>query len=238
MRLLLWLACGAGSVASAFEISPLVNEFVSPAPGAAAVVTVRNPGAERIAVGFEITSRTHDARGRESREPVSDFSVSPDRVSLAPGESRRVRVIFKNGEITGPERAFRFVATQWPVDFKKGKPQPPKVLLQIAGSVYLRAKDTAGADIKVTKIERRDDRHLRVTVENTGAAHGRPPGPLKIRPAAGGDALPLTGPADLGGENILAGERREIDVETAAAVPEHGDLQGVFDNPGAETLAE
>lgn len=134
---ILLLGILASEGVQALSLSPTVSSYtISEKP---ARLTIENPSDEKVAVQIDFFERvTKD--GKEVREKTDWFSVSPEQVVLNAHDVRTVSVIWKGPESLEGEKPFRVVVTQLPLSFKKDSP-PPKVVLQIIGSIIARPRD-------------------------------------------------------------------------------------------------
>lgn len=225
----------APAPARTLSLEPLTHVFTTTAAGRIHTYRVTNTQEREIAVQLRVTTRDHDAQGREFREDASNqWLVFPARMVLAPGQTQAVRVQFNGSGGVDRERAFRIIAEQLPVDISGGERQSGiNVLFRYEGSAYVRQGRFAPDIILVDA-----DRHYQdgsfqgilVRFENRGTTHGilsdmsiR----LRLTTADGsvleeifqGDDLPI-----LAGRNLLAGRI----LEQVLPLPEEW-AQGTFD---------
>lgn len=165
------------AVIDALSLEPLTHVFTTTTTGRIHTYRVVNTQDREIAVQVSVTTRDHDADGREIRERAADqWLVFPARMMLAPGQSQAVRI-----QYTGPggverERAYRVIAEQLPVDISGGDQRSGiNVLFRYEGSAYVRQGRFAP---QVTLVG--TDRHyengafvgVMVQFENRGTTHG------------------------------------------------------------------
>ncbi|TVR73809.1 MAG: molecular chaperone [Spirochaetaceae bacterium] len=163
--------------AQALSLEPLTHVFGTSAAGRIHTYRVINTQDREIAVRIRVTTRDHDAQGREFREDASDqWLLFPARMVLAPGQSQSVRVQFNGPGGTERERAFRIIAEQLPVDISGGDQRSGiNVLFRYEGSAYVRQGRFA-PDIDLVAAERHHEggifRGILVRFENRGTTHG------------------------------------------------------------------
>ncbi|SIQ91599.1 fimbrial chaperone protein [Alkalispirochaeta americana] len=161
----------------ALSLEPLTQVFTTSQAGRLHTYRVTNTQEREIAVQVRMTTRDHNARGKEVREDASDkWVVFPSRMVLAPGQTQAVRV-----QYTGPggierEQAFRIIAEQLPVDISGGDRQSGiNVLFRYEGSVYVRP-GRFSPDVILAGAERwyqnGSFQGVLVRFENRGATHG------------------------------------------------------------------
>lgn len=97
--------------AEGLRVSPVVLDI--PAPGAAAILTLRNDGREAITVQTR-SFRWQQSGGKESLQRSRDVVVSPPSVRLPPGASQAVRVVRVKKSAVHGEEAYRVFINEVP----------------------------------------------------------------------------------------------------------------------------
>lgn len=198
-------------LALAFRLDPMVVSLPLTAPQASGTYVVENNTKEKIAVQFEVRKRVVTVDGKEERPEATGFLVYPEQMALEPGEKRNVRVSWTAEAMPEQELAFRFVASQLPVNFAKEKEASRSVkfkfLMEYVASLYL-VPPRVRPKMRLLKHETKNGA-LELLVANEGGAHfllDRTEVTAKSagKPLAfGRDTL-----NDLKTENILAGSQR------------------------------
>lgn len=207
------------SSAWAFRLSPMVVHF-TPGKSSTQVLTLENPGSEKVPVQIEVFSRDENAQGEEVRKKTDEFNVYPEQVVLLPNEKRNVRVTW-TGQIDSKEKAYRIIASQLPVEFRDRNSQPKKesvnlnFLLQYVASAYV---TPAGAVPKITvkTLKALGNGKVSVTVANEGTAHQV----LRVKSLKifGGEKLltEIASPKELESVNLLTGKEKTLTVAISA----------------------
>jgi len=202
-------------IAAAFRLSPMVVEFDPGGKGATQVFTVENNGRNKIALVFEMTTRAHDASGKENREATKDFLIYPEQFALEANDRRNVRVTYVGDANLGIERSYRFIATQLPVGFgQEAKGSSLKFLLQYVGAVYV-TPNGSHPEVYLESARLAGEDEVAFLLGNRGTAH-KNLSDVHLELNARGDGNPqplrITEKAreSLTSENLLPGDRREI----------------------------
>ncbi len=140
------------------------------------VLTLENPGGEKVPIQIEAFTRITNPKGEEVRSKSDDFNIYPEQVVLLPNEKRNVRVTWA-GDLKGPEeKAYRIIASQLPVEFRDRNAEPQKngvnltFLLQYVASAYV-TPSGAASKIVIKEIKKVDAKKISVLVSNEGTAH-------------------------------------------------------------------
>lgn len=208
------------SITWAFRLTPMVIHFSPEGNKATQVLTLENPGAEKVPIQIEAFVRTTNAKGEEVRTKSDDFNIYPEQVVLLPNEKRNVRITWA-GDIKGSEeKAFRIIASQLPVDFKDRNAEPKKngvnltFLLQYVASAYVTPKE-AVAKIKIKEIKKIDGKKISVTVINEGTAH-KVLHPKSLKIFSGETFLAEISPAtELDSINLLPKDEKTVTLATS-----------------------
>lgn len=99
------------AAAEGLRVSPVTLDI--PAPGAAAVLTLRNEGREAITIQTR-SFLWQQSGGQETLQRSRDVVVSPPSVRLAPGASQAIRVVRVKKSAVKGEEAYRIVINEVP----------------------------------------------------------------------------------------------------------------------------
>jgi len=221
--------------ALAFTLAPIRMEFEPAGRGANQVFHLENDSTNTVPVQLSMLTREANWDGKETNAPAEDdFLVYPPQVLLKPHQVQTVRVKWLGTPKPEKELAYRILAEQLPVSLKKEKPGEARinVLVRYLGSVYVVPKG-AKADVVLASAAPQTDaagkRRMELILENRGTAHSIL-NDLRFKIQAGGKTVEL-GPEELkivGGENILAGQKRRFLLPWPESLPD-GPLQVTFD---------
>jgi len=160
------------SLAWGFRLDPVVTEIPITIPKATTAYTVENNTKNKVAVQFEVRRRLVDVNGAEERPEATGFVVYPEQMALEPGEKRNVRVSWLAESMPTQELAYRFVASQLPVDFSNQKGAASvnlKFLIEYVASLYL-VPPKVKPKMKVVS-QKVKGAVLEILVANEGSAH-------------------------------------------------------------------
>lgn len=158
------------SLSFAFKLVPMVTQFSPSGNGKSQVFKITNNGQNRIAIQLSMTTREISLDGAESRNPVNEFTIYPEQISLAPNDSRNIRVTYKGEADVKTEKSYRLIAKQLPVEFGQASQQNQlKFLFEYVASVYVTPTDSF-PKLEVTKKEVSGNSII-VRIKNTGTAH-------------------------------------------------------------------
>lgn len=210
----------ATPAAHAFRLEPMVLAVPVTEPRASGTFTVENNTSEKLAVGFQMRERHIDPEGKEERPPAAGFLVYPEQLSLSPGEKRSVRVTWSGDKVPATELAYRLVATQLPVDFKKEKTGTNiKFLLEYVASLYLTPKNAKGR-LRVVKQSVNAKGALELRIKNEGNAHELlEQMSVEVKAGARSFTPPKEALAELRTGNILPGEERILRIDLPKGFP-------------------
>ncbi len=216
----------APASAFAFRLDPMVVNVPLQSPRASATYTVENNTSTKIALEFSVRRREIDENGKEERPDASGFLVYPEQLSLEPGQKRAVRVTWQSDKIPERELAYRFVASQLPVNFQEGEAKESrkvnlKFLIEYVASLYLNPPRTK-PKMKVVRHQVKKG-ILEVLVENSGSAHFLLE-KVEISAEAGKKKFEASPRQleDIRTENILPGGTRWLKVPLPAGFPSDG----------------
>lgn len=227
-----------GRRAQAFTFSPIVSEFTPSGAGATRTFTVENKGADRIPVQISAHTRQIGEDGREALAPTEHFKIFPEQFTLAPQQTRAVRITYRGPANLASEAAYRFIAEQLPIDLQKAADAPAdagkiKFLLRYEGSVYVqppKVRPEVKAEASLASSPKTRERELELLLRNEGTAHQLLNGArLTLVSAAGaasaagsnGASVTLEGPTlkVFEKQNLLAGARRRFKLPWPEKLP-------------------
>jgi fimbrial chaperone protein len=216
--------------AEAFRLSPMIVDFGPAGAKATQTFLVDNTSKEKVAIQIEVVTRAVDPNGKETRGETKDFLIFPEQLSLEPGERRNVRVTYVGEQNLKKELAYRLVASQLQVDFKKPEPKGASVnvnfLLQYVASLYV-SDDTVKPKIEVESVKVVKNK-AEFVLKNAGNRHLVLSDAKLIFSAKGSDGKVKEWKADATAlknvisENILAGSTRRFVIELPNGFPQVG----------------
>jgi fimbrial chaperone protein len=158
------VAAPALAFASSLQVMPVNVEV--PAPGAASVVTLENPGAELVNAQIRVFKWVQTG-GKDDLVPTTDVAVSPPAVKLPPGKKSVVRIVRLSKTPVQTEETYRLVVDEVP---KPVKAQEAGVGFSVRYSIPV-FFSKAGEDANLTwKASYAGGRHVRVaSLKVTGA---------------------------------------------------------------------
>ncbi len=107
---------------SGLNLEPLSREFSPDGRGRQQTFRVHNNQSDEIAVRLRMFSRGLEIDGSERREDINDeFTVFPQQMVLAPGQTQVIRVQWNGETSVERERAFRLLVEQVPVEDRRGE---------------------------------------------------------------------------------------------------------------------
>ncbi|WII70787.1 fimbria/pilus periplasmic chaperone [Bdellovibrio sp. 22V] len=215
------------SITLAFRLTPMVIYFSPEGKKTTQVLTLENPGNEKVPVQIEAFARRSNEKGEEVREKTGDFNIYPEQVVLLPNEKRNVRITWA-GDLNDPtEKAYRIVASQLPVEFRDRNAKPKKAgvnlnfLLQYVASAYV-TPEGAVAKVRLKDVRSSDGKNIQVSIANEGTAHKV----LRLKKLTiySGEkkAVEFTQIKELDSANLLPGESRTITLQTPQSIPLSG----------------
>lgn len=198
-----WVLGGApcDATAATFTVEP--TQIFFSGRTSSVLLTLHNESTETLRFELSVFAWTQSPSGEMQLEPTEDIIFFPSLLTLAPGESRRVRV----GSTTGfdsREKTYRlFVEELPPLD---GRSSGVRVLTKMGIPIFLRpAKEVASATL--AGLGQRSGT-LHFTLGNDGTVHFVPSG-IRVRGLAG-DKTAFDNQLD--GWYVLAGGRREFEM--------------------------
>lgn len=222
------------TMASAFRLTPMVQEFSPSGQGARQTFTVSNDGNRPIAVRIEFAHREIDTHGNETLRDASNlFTAFPQQMVVQPNSQQIVRVQWRGSPAVGQEQAFRVIARQLPVAFEQEQRDvninimfvyqasvyvtPPQKQPQLVMDSVRRTYDDQGNPQLTLEVNNRGNVHV-IVGNPSVTVRSRQDGRTSSQVTLQGDAL--TG---LNGSNILAGNRRIVSIPWPESLSE-GDL--------------
>ena len=196
-----WL-CTPETSASTFTVEP-TQIFFSGTTNSV-VVTLRNGSDGPLRFELTVFTWTQSAKGEMELAPTRDIVLFPSLLTLAPGESRRVRV-GRIAEADIRERTYRvFVEELPPIDAAGGG---VRVLTKMGIPIFLRPGKEV-ASVTLNGLSQRGGR-LRFTIANQGTVHFIPKRVVVRGLTAAAEAFEMP----LDSWYVLAGGRREFEVD-------------------------
>jgi fimbrial chaperone protein len=206
---LLSLAAAAPSSAATFTVNP-TQIFLS-GRTTTALLTLKNDSEESLR--FQLTAFTWQQApsGELELTPTRDVVFFPALLTLGPKEERRIRV---GSSVTAgaQERTYRIFVEELPPPDGSAPGSAVRVLTKMGIPIFIRpATETASANLRDLNVR---NGALRFTVANSGTVHFVPQ-KIVVRGVSGsGDRV---FERDVQGWYILAGGRREFEVEMPSA---------------------
>jgi fimbrial chaperone protein len=156
----------------AFRLEPMIAELFLVGDKSSQSFRIENNGKERVAIQIKMTGRLTTLEGEEKRDPTSDFTIYPEQVSLAPNDTKTIRITYKGPTNLQEEKAYRLIATQLPVDFNEAKGTKPQLnfLFQYIASVYVLPAGVA-AKMEIHQAKVISPNQIEFQIANTGTAH-------------------------------------------------------------------
>ncbi len=197
-----------------FSFSPISIDLEIEGRNSIKYFTTRNSSEKKIAIKIEAFQRDMDLNGEDILNPAKDdFFIYPKHIILEPGESQRIRVQYRGEKNLTIEKAYRIIAEEVPVVFKKSDSTGGlTILYRYVASVYiLPVKKTTNIEIVKKSIY---ENRLDITLENSGTGHII----LKdltiiIRDELSEVRIPPEDLPGLNGSNILAGSKRDYSIK-------------------------
>ena len=201
---------------SAFRMEPMDVDFTPDGEGASKIFRIENEGDEKVAVKISAYTREIDDKGKETRVVSNDFKIYPEQMTLSASDSRAVRVLYIGPKQLEQESAYRIVATQLPVEFKKKtKKSGVSFLYEFVASVYV-TDEKFVPKIEVESITRTSKDNLKIKVINKGQKHTLLRNVKIELKDSEGKYLPMDGKLikEWDSENILSGTRRTFNIKS------------------------
>lgn len=213
---------------TAFQFSPLEQEFESTGVNSQKTYTIINDTDDRIAVRITAAIRDQDETGAEINRPATGyFTIVPQQVVVNPRSSYPVRIQYRGPRTATAEQAFRIIAEQQA--YSQGRSSQGQGMFSFQftynAAAYVLPSQTviriAAPRVEVTT--RQDgSRALAVTIQNLGNVHQLlDDARLTLTADGGGASYVLTG-EDLGtisGMNILARKTVTITIDWPTSIP-------------------
>lgn len=201
--------------AHALLLSPMSASLAPSGDGATRTFELTNQFDRTIAVQLSVAERLQSNAGAESfkksPEISKKFVLFPASVSLKPQEKRLVRLAWRGGPALDRELNYRLIAEQLPIS---GEHNPAtgetrasvNLLMKYVAAVYI-TPPQAKANLEVLQVSRSGAR-MKLRLRNSGQRHQIL---RRFTLQWDGGALPAEQPAELAGQNILAGQERDFE---------------------------
>jgi len=157
----------SSSYAGTLQVEPVLVDVA--APQAAATLTLRNEGSERINAQIRVF-RWYQADGHDKYEPTDDVVASPPAAALAPNGSYLVRIVRVTKRPVSGEESYRLIVDQLP-NAKNQTGRVVNLLIRHSIPVFFAAARPKSASVSWS-IERSHER-LTVTANNSGESRLR-----------------------------------------------------------------
>lgn len=222
------------TAASAFQISPITQDFTPTGRGASQSFQVVNDRDEQVTVTVSIATREVDVDGQEQMKPTGEFSVFPTEDVVPPHGTQIVRAKWVGDAAPKSELAYRLIAEEVPMKTRRDTPGASIFMtVRYVGSLYVVPKG-AKPDVKVISAQRiagADGKpKLELLVHNQGTSHTILDNP-SLTVTSGTvtkklDAVALDG--NLPQENVLSQGKRRFVVAWPEGLPTDGALQAAL----------
>lgn len=167
------------------------------------LVTLRNESTENLRFELSAFAWSQSPTGEMQLEPTEDIVFFPSLLTLAPGESRKVRVGSATS-LEAREKTYRIFVEELPP--LERSTNGIRVLTRMGIPIFLRpAKELASATVSGLGLQ---GRTLRFTVANDGSVHFVPKD-IRVRGLAGSSTA---FEQELEGWYVLAGGRRDFEL--------------------------
>jgi len=227
-RLLLLVLLSATGAASAFDFSPISQDFEPSGRGATQLFRVENTSAQPIALELTVYALDISFDGTEQRTPAEDlFVVYPPQIVLTAQQTQVVRVQWIGPANPQRELVYRLIAEQLPIELEQRQQTGARinVLLRYEGLIYVVPRGAKG-ELRLVSVEpdigQDSEPQLAITLQNRGTAHARAVDPQLTLTAAGSGKRVVLG-ADqlpgLAGFSVLAGKTRRFMVPWPESLP-------------------
>ncbi|WP_212525948.1 molecular chaperone [Actibacterium sp. MT2.3-13A] len=160
-------ATAVGSRAEGLHVSPVTLEV--PAPGATAVVTLKNTGETTITVQARVFEWSQD-NGTERHEPTRKVVPSPPMTQLAPGATQTVRIVRTTKNRVVGEEAYRVFINEIP-NLSENRAGTVSFVTRLRLPLFFVAPGSSVADVKWSVVRRQGATYL--IGQNAGAGHLR-----------------------------------------------------------------
>jgi fimbrial chaperone protein len=211
--------------ASAYQITPISQNFEPSGKGATQTFQVVNDSDQQVTVTIKIATREVDIDGKEVHNATKDFSVFPTEIVLAPRATQVVRAKWLGDAAPKTELAYRLIAEETPLKNRRDTPGASIYMtVRYVGSLYVVPKGVR-PDLKVlsaTPVTGAAGRSmLELLVENSGSAHAVLENPtLTLKSGAMTKVLRVDEiEGVLQGENVLAQHRRRLTIAMPNGFP-------------------
>lgn len=214
------LLLAAVQMISAFQFTPITQDFEASGAGARRTFRVTNDTGKTIGVQIRALRREMDLYGQETLTEVPNlFYIYPRQVVVQPGAYQTVRVQWRGPAQTDSEMPFRIEAQQLPLNFQPTEGGASlNILLVYRGTMYI-VPEQINYNLNLLSIDQHiaedGTKKIAIEMENRGNTHQimyRPQFTITSRTDSGTEISKVNLGSDhlkgLAGENILAGKRR------------------------------
>jgi len=153
--------------AASLQVSPVSVEI--PAPGASAVLKLRNEGTTPVNAQVRVF-RWRQVNGEDKLDPTDDVVASPPLVSLAPKSDYTVRLVRVTKQPLEKGETYRLLVDELP-DFKQQRNGAVTLVLRYSIPIFFYSLDAAEAKL-AWSVEQRSGR-IFVSATNQGDRHVR-----------------------------------------------------------------
>lgn len=222
LALTIFLICCSLVPLSAFQFSPLEQEFAPSGPDSMKMYTIVNDSDDSIAIQVSVLSRDLDQAGKEINTPASAyFSIVPNKIILGPRTTQIVRVQYRGPRTVPTELAFRLRAEQIPyTQGKAAENQSMFTFLYVyTTSLYVTpAQSIAQVTVEkaIPKLTKDGNQMMELTISNIGTVHQiLNEARVEVVHVATKQSVIYEGEAlgFVNGLNLLAGKKVVVDVE-------------------------
>ncbi len=170
------IVAAKGAGAASLRIEPVLLDV--PAPGAAAMLTLRNEDPAEVTAQIRVFKWTQ-VNGKDTLEPTTDVVASPPAVKLAPGKDYVARIVRTTKRTLQGEESYRVLVDQLPQNqgapsgqvnllirqsipafFGRSPEARPEVSWSLAydgGALALTAKNGGGRRLRISAATLSDD---------------------------------------------------------------------------------
>jgi fimbrial chaperone protein len=204
---------------SAFQFSPLEQEFSPSGPNSTKTYTIVNDSDDIIAVEISALTRDMDSTGKEINTPAAAyFSIVPSKVLVRPQSSQIIRVQYRGPQTVQSELAFRLRAEQ--ITYTQGRADAGQSMFNFlyvyTTSLYVtpaRVATRVNVDRVMPTVTADGRNMMSLTVSNQGTVHQLLNGvSIEVVDGLTRNSVVYTGEAlgFVNGLNLLAGKTVQV----------------------------
>ncbi len=160
------------SITYGYTVKPIIQSFNADGKGSSKSFLIENSGDTPISLEFEITTRSIDKNGKETRVSSDDFMVYPLQMTLKANSKRNIRVSWIGNKSPKSELPYRMIVRQLPIA-KKGQ-TGVKFLFEYVASLYVLPKNPVEPKISARilgELKKGTEKLLRFQLANNGKKH-------------------------------------------------------------------